>query len=57
MVEWVIKKILPYMDKCLLYPRLRTRADSKFSNSVAEIEVSCMKEGSVVRPYMPSSDG
>jgi hypothetical protein len=53
MVEWVIKKILPYMDKCLLYPRLRTRAYSEFSNSVAEIEVSCMKEGIVVMPYMP----
>jgi hypothetical protein len=56
MVEWVIKKILPYMDKCLLYPRLRTRAYSEFSNSVAEFEVSCMKEGSAVMPYMPLAD-
>ena len=53
MLEWLIKKILPFMDKCLLYPRLRVRAYGEFSNSIAEVEVSCMKAGNAVMPYMP----
>jgi hypothetical protein len=52
MVDWLTKKILPFMDKCLLYQHLLIWAYGKFSNSIAEAEESCMKD-SAVMPYMP----
>jgi hypothetical protein len=52
MEELLMKKIFPFMDKCLLYRCLLIWAYGKFSNSVAEDEVSCMKEGSAIMLYM-----
>jgi hypothetical protein len=50
--KWLVKHVLLYVEKMLLYPRLFLRAFHEYANSVAEIEVSSMKNGSDVMPYM-----
>jgi hypothetical protein len=40
------------VEKTLLYPRLFLRAFYEYVNSVAKVEVSAMKNGNVVMPYM-----
>jgi hypothetical protein len=50
--EWLVKHVLLYVEKTLLYPRLHLRAFHEYVNSVAEIEVSAMKNGNDVMPYM-----
>ncbi len=50
--EWLVKHVLLYVEKMLLYPRLFLRAFHKYVNSIAEIEVSAMKNGNDVMPYM-----
>jgi hypothetical protein len=47
----LIKKILLFMDKYVLYQHLLIWVYGKFSSSIAEVEVSCMKEGNAVMPY------
>jgi hypothetical protein len=50
--EWLVKHVLLYVEKTLLYPRLFLLAFHEYVNSVAEIEVSAMKNGNDVMPYM-----
>jgi hypothetical protein len=50
--EWLVKHVLLYVKKTLLYPRLHLCAFHKYVDSVAEIEVSAMKNGNDVMPYM-----
>jgi hypothetical protein len=50
--DWLVSKILGFVVKCLLYSHLQVRAYDEYVNSVAEIEVSSMKSGQTVKPYM-----
>jgi hypothetical protein len=50
--DWIVSKILGFVVKCLLYRHLRVRAYDDYVNSIAEIEVSSMKSGQTVKPYM-----
>ena len=52
MSEWVVQKILPFVEKTLLLSRLFLRAYNEYTNSVAEIKVSCLKAGQTVAPFM-----
>jgi hypothetical protein len=50
--DWIVSKILGFVVKYLLYRRLQVRAYNECINSVAEIEVSSMKSGNTVKPFM-----
>jgi hypothetical protein len=50
--QCLVKHVLLYVEKTLLYPRLFLRAFHEYVNSVAEVEVSAMKNGNDVMPYM-----
>jgi hypothetical protein len=50
--RWIVGKILGFVVKCLLHRRLQLRAYDEYVNSVAEIEVSSMKAGETIKPYM-----
>jgi hypothetical protein len=50
--DWIFRKILGFVVKCLLYKHLRVRAYNKYINSIAEIEVSSLKSGNTVKPLM-----
>jgi hypothetical protein len=45
---WLVEHVLLYVEKMLLYPRLFLQAFHEYVNSVAEIEVSAMKNGNDV---------
>jgi hypothetical protein len=50
--SWIIKKILPYVNKTQLAHRLKQRTFSKCVNSVAKIEGTIMEWGNNVMPHM-----
>ncbi len=49
---WIIKKILPYVNKTLFAHRLKQRMYGKSVSSVAGIEGAIMKRSNKVMPYM-----
>jgi hypothetical protein len=48
----LVKHVLLSVENTLLYPRLFLRAFHEYINSVAEVEVSAMRNGNDVMPYM-----
>jgi hypothetical protein len=50
--SWIIKKILPFVNKTTLVPRLKGRTFGEYANLFAKIEEANMKGGDNVMPYM-----
>jgi hypothetical protein len=52
MINWLVQKTFSFIDRTVMYLRFYFRTYGEYSNSVAEVDVSAMKEGKLVMSSM-----